>query len=60
MEPSESGTRCTVCNIVMKSKKPSNLKEHIESKIHRKNAERISQVAGSIQTSTLKTADCLS
>lgn len=47
MEPSEGGTRCTVCNIEMKSKKPSNLKEHIESKIHRKNAE-ISQVSGSI------------
>ena len=37
MELTEGGARCTTCNIVMKSKKPSNLKEHIESKTHKKN-----------------------
>jgi len=48
MEPAEDGTRCAVCNITMKSKKPSNLKEHIDSKIHRKNVERICQGGGSL------------
>jgi uncharacterized protein with PIN domain len=42
MELTEFGARCTVCNIVIKSKKPSNLKEHIDSKTHKKNTDRIS------------------
>ena len=41
LELTEDGARCTVCNIAMKSKKPSNLKEHIESKTHRKNADKM-------------------
>ena len=44
LELTENGARCTVCSIVMKSKKPSNLKEHIDSKTHRKNAEQFHQV----------------
>ena len=44
MELTEYGARCTVCNIVMKSKKPSNLKEHIDSKTHKRNADKISWV----------------
>ena len=36
--------KCTICNITMKSKKPSNLKDHIGSKAHRKNVEKVGKI----------------
>jgi hypothetical protein len=38
-EPTEDGTRCTICNTIMKTKKCSHLEEHIRSKKHNKNME---------------------